>query len=121
MDFQRNTNTSSYKKVSILQQTLPSYEHVYKIMMIVDSKEAKQKKTVQQLCILEIYQEIKVQTSQREIVLSADILAISPSSVVKEVQLFVLSARKEVTYQKHAEVQVNPQQNPILFHHIPNV
>ena len=121
MDFQRNTNTSSYKKVSILQQTLPSYEHVYKIMMIVDSKEAKQKKIVQQLCILEIHQEIKVQASQREIVLSVDILAISPSSVVKEVQLSVLSARKGVTYQKHAEVQVNPQQNPIPFHHIPNV
>ena len=63
----------------------------------------------------------KVQASQREIVLSVDILAISPSSVVKEVQLSVLSARKGVTYQKHAEVQVNPQQNLILFHHIPNV
>ena len=68
-----------------------------------------------------VHQKIKVQASQREIVLSADILAILPSRVVKEVQLSVLSARKEVTYQKHAEAQVNPQQNLILFHHIPNV
>ena len=55
-------------------------------MMIVDSKEAKQK-MAQQLCILEIHQEIKVQASEREIVLSVDILAILLSSVVKEVQL----------------------------------
>ena len=34
---------------------------------------------------------------QREIVLAVDILAISPSSVVKKVQLSVLSARKGVT------------------------
>ena len=68
-----------------------------------------------------VHQKIKVQASQRKIVLSADILAILPSSVVKEVQLSVPSARKGVTYQKHAKAQVNPQQNPILFHHIPNV
>lgn len=53
MNFQRNTNASSYKKVSVVQ-TFPKYKHVYKIMMIVDSKEAKQKKIVRQLLILEI-------------------------------------------------------------------
>ena len=74
-------------------------------MMIVDSKEAKQKKMAQQLCILEI----QVQASEREIVLSVDILAILLSSVVKEVQLSVQSARKGAIYQKHAEVQVNPK------------
>ena len=75
--------------------------------MMVESRETKQKKIVQQLCILETYQvERKVQTSQKETVLFADILVISPSNVVKEVQLFVQSARKGDIYQKHAVVQV---------------
>ncbi len=122
----RNMSISSYKKVSILQQISPNYEHVYLIMIMVESKETKQKKIVQQLCILETYQvEIKVQTSQRETVLSADILVISPSNVVKEVQHFVQSARKRDIYQKHAEVQVNlinlQQKNPAHLHHILNV
>ena len=117
-------STSSYNKVLILQQISPNYEHVYKSIMIVDSKEIKQKKTVQQLCILEIRQEeTKVQASRKEIVLYAETLDISPSNVVKEVQLTTQSARKGVIYQKHAEVQVNlinPQKNPTHLHHILN-
>ena len=71
------------QEVLILQQISLNYEHVYKIMMIVDSKEIKQKKIVQQLCILEIRQEeTKVQASRREIVLYAETLDISPSNVV---------------------------------------
>ena len=90
--YQRNMKTSSYKKVSILQQISQNYEHAYKILMIADSKETKQKKGVQQLCIL-IYQvEIKVQACQRETVLCADILVILPSNVAKEVQLIAHSA-----------------------------
>ena len=76
LQYQRNMNTSSYKKVSILQQISRSYEHAYKILMIADSKETKQKKGVQQLCILIYWVEIKVQTSQRDTVLFADILVI---------------------------------------------
>ncbi len=96
------------------------------IIIMVESKETKQKKIVQQLCILETYQvERKVQTSQRQTVLSADILVILPSNVLKEVQLFFQSARKRDIYQKHAEVQVNllnlQQKNPAHLHHILNV
>ena len=71
-------------------------------------KETKLKRRVQQLCILEIRQaETKAQASRREIVSCVEILDISPSNVVKEVQLTVQSARKRDIYQKHAEVQVN--------------
>ena len=54
----------------------------------------------------------------------AETLDISPSNVVKEVQLTAQSARKGDIYQKHAEVQVNlinPQKNPTHLHHILNV
>ncbi len=67
---------------------------------------------MQQLCILETYQvEINVQTSQSEIVLSANILVTLLSNVVKKVQLFVQSARKGDIYQ---------QKNPAHLHHILN-
>jgi hypothetical protein len=68
--------------------------------MIVDSKEIKQKKTVQQLCILEIRQEeTKVQASRKEIVLYVETLGISPSNVVKEVQLTAQSRARILSRQ----------------------
>ncbi len=69
-------------------------------MMMVESKETKQKKIVQQLCILETYQvEIKVQTSQSEIVLFANILVTLLSNVVKKFS-FLFKVQEKGTFIK---------------------
>ena len=87
--------------------------------MIADSKETKQKKGVQQLCIL-IYQVeiIKDQASQRETVLCVDILVILPSNVAKEVQLIIQSAKKRGHLPKACRSE---QKNVIHLYHILNV
>ena len=78
----------------------PNYEHANKILMTADSKETKEKKGVQQLCIL-IYQvEIKVQASQRETVLCADILVILPSNVTKRSSAYCSKCKKRGTFTK---------------------
>ena len=70
------------------------------IMMMVESKETKRKKIVQQLCILETYQvQIKVQTSQSEIVFFANSLVTLLSNVVKKFS-FLFKVQEKETFTK---------------------